>query len=310
MIPALGHSYQRYTTDEGEKKVRDIEDVKEIHEAAKGQKCTDKCVAAKCETDTQHTLICETCKEPLTWTEEGTAIGHHEMYKNGEFTTSFTVLKVPTCDEAGKAIYKCTVCEKPVNYDLAKLPHNLEAEYDYDKGTFRFVCMPVYNNEEGRDILDGLLERAYDDEVIREAVKARILRQTPEGAMFGTFGDEDHVIEAPVKKTEYTISEISEGRGKVELGENMIPMNEAYVRITWRYTLANKDTISFVTTREIRWTEEDDNGFKYVGTFKLTGLGVPEDAICNFIHVEVVSDPDADELYPGQYAAYGVKDLK
>ena len=311
VIPPLGHSYQRYTTAEGENKVRDIEDVKELHEKAKGQECTDKCVAAKCETDAQHTLICDTCKEPLTWTEKDTAIGHHEMYKNGELTPSFTVLKVPTCDEAGKAVYKCLVCEKAVDYELAKLPHNLVPVYDFAKGVYRFVCDPLYNDQHGREELDKLLARAYDDEAIREAVRSRILRLTPEGAAFGTFGDEDHVIEAPVKKTEYTITAISDGRGKVELSdENMIPMNEAYVRITWRYTLSNKDTISFVTTREIRWTEEGDFGFKHVGTFKLTGLGVPEDAICNFIHVEVVSDPDADELFPGQYATYGVKDLK
>ena len=67
------------------------------------------------------------------------------------------------------------------------------------------------------------------------------------------------------------------------------------VRVTWRYTQANGDTVSFVTVRSV-----NDNG-----TFRLTGLSVPSGWTCDFIYAEVVSNPDADELGFGEYATYG-----
>ena len=308
VIPALGHTYQR---DNG--KVLDDEDVIEKHEDANN--CTGyDCVAAGCLNDTVHTLKCADCDAVLTWTEKDTAVGHHNMYQKGDaakLVYSFTVLSIPTCEKEGQAAYNCSACGELAYYDLPKLPHNLKAVYDEDELVYSFVCQPIYNatttpEMDGLSVLNTRIQEAYtNDPAIGEAVYARIMREVAPGKEIGTFGAEDHVIEIPVKKTEFNITKISDARGQVELKDDtMLLLDLAYVRITWRYTLGNGDNISFVTTRNITWDFEEN-----VGTFKLTGLTVPEDAHCDFIYVEVVTDPDADEKYPGDYTTFGGKSL-
>ena len=123
--------------------------------------------------------------------------------------------------------------------------------------------------------------------------------------MIGTFGEDDHIVEVPATTPEYEITKASDTRGKLVLkSDDMYNLDDACVRITWRYTLGNGDTISFVTTREVSW-KWDEKAEESYGTFKLTGLSVPEDAVCNFIYIEVVNDPDADEKYAGQYDTFG-----
>ena len=205
-------------------------------------------------------------------------------------------------------MYNCTVCKELHHYELAKLPHNLVPEYDKDNRVYQFVCKPIYNiavstaTKDGVDVLTELVNKAYSkDPKVAAAVIDRITRMVPAGDKIGTFGAADHIVEVPVQKTEFVLSKLSGTRGKVEAKyDNMLVLEKAYVRVVWRYTLSNGDTISFVTTREITWDWAND-----YGTFKLTGLTVPEDAVCNFIYAEVVTDGDADELYAGEYTTYG-----
>ena len=131
------------------------------------------------------------------------------------------------------------------------------------------------------------------EEMVADAVIAQMTQGS--SANFAGIGC-DYVEAIEIRNTEYTITG-SGNRGKIELKEGCQPIKGgvAYVRITWRYTQANGDTVSFVATRTV-----DDEG-----TFKLSGLSVPSGWTCDFIYAEVVSNPDADELGFGEYATYG-----
>ena len=148
--PKLGHSYQRDGKNEyGVDVIKDIETVIAEHEADP-DKCTKDCVAAGCLTDAVHTIICDTCKEPLTWTEEETAVGHHNMYTDSTKTklNKFQILVAPNCTREGKAQYQCSDCKAVVEYTLPKLPHNLVAKFDKEKGVYYFYCEELIKGEQ------------------------------------------------------------------------------------------------------------------------------------------------------------------
>ena len=310
VIPAKGHDYQRNTDGT----ITSIEDVKKNHAKACKFPENGDCVAAKCETDAVHVITCGECKEKLTWTVADTAIGEHTCFVkdaqgNVSVVNSFTVVVVPTCETAGYAMYNCAVCGSLEKYELPKLPHNMQPHYDDQKELSYFRCEPIWNNTDadydGVSVLRNLINGAYKNEAVTDAVVAKILERTATGDMIGTFGEDDHIVEVPATTPEYEITKASDTRGKLVLkSDDMYNLDDACVRITWRYTLGNGDTISFVTTREVSW-KWDEKAEESYGTFKLTGLSVPEDAVCNFIYIEVVNDPDADEKYAGQYDTFG-----
>ena len=95
----------------------------------------------------------------------------------------------------------------------------------------------------------------------------------------------------------YTVEKVSSTRGKVTFveTENSKAFDDVMVKVTWRYTYANGDTISVTINRIVK---ED-------GTFKTSGVDVPSGATLNFVYAEVVIDEDADEKERGAYEIYG-----
>ncbi len=297
VIPALGHSYQRK-----DGKILTDEDVKKAHEAAAAN-CTDDCVAASCLTDAKHVLKCADCTANLTWTQADTAIGKHQEPAESK---DVYVLTAPNCTRTGKAQFKCLKCDEIVDYELPKLPHNLMGDYDEEKNVYYFYCEEIWNDTAGCEDLQHLIAETYPESaVIGGAVYASLISATPAGQTFGTFGACEYKKEVEATKTAYEISKISDSKGKLELVDDnsMAHLDDPYVRITWRYTLANGDTVSFTTCRETKW-EKDEL------TFKLIGLKAPAGSTCDFIYVEVVTDSDADLLYAGQYTTYGAAQVK
>ena len=82
----------------------------------------------------------------------------------------------------------------------------------------------------------------------------------------------------------------------------------AYVRITWRYELANGDTVGFKACLPVTVVENANNGCK-IGTFKPSGLTAPYGSTLIDCFVEVVADADADLKPMGSYATYGSDEL-
>ncbi len=271
-----------------------------------------KTVPASCKTGaehgTQHYYECSNCDAagrqcPWTDMKEDKDIPEHNMFKVDGSLNRFNVVTMPTCEKEGKAQFVCTRCGDLVkDLVLPALPHNYQIKFNEKLGAYELVCSKIELTDLNLWTLAEKMEaNGYHSKVA--AAITDLFRQS-EGTNIKGVGCGD-VQPIEIRKTEYTITKVSETRGQIELVEGALgAKDDEYVRIVWRYTLGNKDTISFVTTREVRWTYDEETG-KYIGSFKLTGLTVPEDAECNFIRVEVVTDPDADEKYAGQYDAYG-----
>lgn len=304
VIPATGHSYE--VDADGNKLTAD--EIKAAH-----ANCTADCDPATCKTGaahgTIHNIKCTNpkCKEVFTWEEDDKPTDHSRYNKDGKLN-NFVYVKYPSCEETGLARYTCAVCGDIIeNYELPAIPHNLEPVFDEEKGQYVLECVELEKNVEADvNTFKALVHSVYGDEPqIEAAIVAKLLStQSKTISSFGTCG---YTKDIEVTKTTYDVTRLSETRGQIKLQdpETMAPLFRAWVRVVWRYTLSNKDTISFVTTREITWDNDAMDDDEYIGTFKLTGLSVPEDAHCDFIRVEVVTDPDADEKYPGEYTTYG-----
>ena len=304
----LGHSYQQGKNSFGVDVIKDIADVEKEHEAASAN-CTKDCVAAGCMTDAVHTIICTTCKQPLTWTQEKTAIGHHEMKKADGALNKFQILVAPNCTREGKAQYQCVKCEEIVDYVLPKLPHNLVADWNEEEGVYYFYCEEIKNTEAGRSELYWHIADAYPGvREIGEAIYDELLLNTPAGQNFGTFGTCEYEEEIAVKRTEYSISMREDGLGQIALKDKDMLGLTAYVRITWRYELANGDTVGFKACLPVTVVENANNGCK-IGTFKPSGLTAPYGSTLIDCFVEVVADADADLKPMGSYATYGSDEL-
>lgn len=289
-IPALGHTFDV-----------DTEDLKFVHEKLCGDGTEDDCEAATCKGGASHGTIhkikCDRCNEVLTW-EVDNEPADHTMYNTEGKLNNFVITKLPTCESTGLATYKCSLCGDIVeDYVLPALPHNLTPKFNAKRGAYDIVCTPIEIHTDNTEKLQKMLYSRYEKQVA-DAIWSRLIGASSQYvAGIGC----NYVDEVVIEKTEYAVSQISELRGQIELKDEdtMAPLRDAYVRITWRYTLANGDTVGFTTCREVRAD----------GTFKLTGLSAPEGSHCDFIYVEVVSDPDADELSVGEYNTYGTKSL-
>ena len=304
VIPATGHSYE--VDADGNKLTAD--EIKAAHE-----NCTADCEPATCKTGaahgTIHNIKCTNpkCKEVFTWEEDDKPTDHSRYNKDGKLN-NFVYVKYPSCEETGLARYTCAVCGDIIeNYELPAIPHNLEPVFDEEKGQYVLECVELEKNVEADvNTFKALVHSVYGDEPqIEAAIVAKLL--STQSKTISSFGNCGYTKDIEVTKTTYDVTRLSETRGQIKLQdpETMAPLHRAWVRVVWRYTLSNKDTISFVTTREITWDYDAWDDDEYIGTFKLTGLSVPEDAHCDFIRVEVVTDPDADEKYPGEYTTYG-----
>lgn len=317
ILPATGHSFE-YTnntkTDNPEDRIGE-----EAFKAAHDEACAGggSCVPATCKNSnphgTLHSVMCTDCTAKLEWEEDDKPEGH-TMFKvdeKGDSVLNRFVLntnKMPTCETAGEAYYVCTLCEETQILELAPISHNWEITFDTETGTYNMVCQKLKTQAAGtRDRLIQLMKNAGYDPMVAEAVADQLCATKSEYIKGVGCGEVEKIaVHTPL----FEITKISESRGQIKLVENTWPTkDEPFVRITWRYTLGNGDTISFVTTREVRWDWDAMEDDEYIGTFKLSGLSVPEDAHCDFINVEVVTDPDADELYRGQYVTYGTKTL-
>ncbi len=242
------------------------------------------------ESGTIHKYECKLCGETKTEVDDDMPEGHTMFDDKGELNR-FVVKVLPTCEASGVASYVCSVCGTLIeDYELAPISHNTDVTFNEETGAYEITCLPLLSTDIGR--LHELLVNAGYDEKVAKAVVDMMARTGSE--YFAGIGC-DYVESIEVVNTEYTVT--SEGnRGYIELVENAMPLkSEPYVRITWRYTQANGDSVSFVICRSV---DED-------GSFKLSGLSVPSGWICDFIYAEVVSNPDADELNMGSYAIYG-----
>lgn len=312
--PALGHTYQRH-----DGVVWTIEQVKEDHEDENDANCAKNalynCDAAKCETDKKHVLKCTACgdKGTLTWTEEGTALDKHTCYKSKTaLVDSFTVVEAPTCEKAGYAMYNCNTCNTLQRYELPKLDHNLVAEFDEKTSTWKFTCQPIYKTNTpaqgtfGLSKLNELLV-GYDDAAIVAKVKAKILLGVADGKVIGAFGKDAHTIEIPVVAPKYDVTS-KDGVGVITLQDKdgMDKLATAYVRITWRYQLANGDTVGFKACLPVTLDAKHETG-----TFKLSGLSAPRGSKLLDRYVEVVTDADADlkQMNTGAYDTYGAGEV-
>ncbi len=296
-IDALGHTYE----------AEDYEHVC-ITEGA------NKCVPASCKTGSAHPEIhndvCERCGAVWTW-EDG-EIPEHNMYKieeDGTITLNrFVIQTLPTCKSEGKASYRCSLCGDLIeDIVLAPLPHNWDVKFNTETGAYQLECVKLELTEANAETLEAHMIDTGCDELVAHAIVEQLMRST--GENFAGIGCGE-VETIKIVKTEYTITKIADKRGRIELVEGAQPTKTwPLVRITWRYTKDNGDTVSFTTCRMVTPEAWYDDGC-YVGTFKLSGLSAPSDWTCDFIYVEVVTDEDADEMYMGDYATYGEATIK
>ena len=248
------------------------------------------CATGK-ESGTIHEFECTRCDAEKSEVDDDMPAGH-TMYSEVDGLNHFVIKTLPTCESTGLASYVCSVCGELIeDLELPAISHNTEVTFNEETGAYELTCVTLEKTETGR--LKDLLMNAGYEEMVADAVIAQMTQGS--SANFAGIGC-DYVEAIEIRNTEYTITG-SGNRGKIELKEGCQPIKGgvAYVRITWRYTQANGDTVSFVATRTV-----DDEG-----TFKLSGLSVPSGWTCDFIYAEVVSNPDADELGFGEYATYG-----
>lgn len=210
---------------------------------------------------------------------------------------NFVIKTMPTCEHAGLASYRCSVCDEVIeDFVLPQLPHNNEVTYDEKTGKFELTCVRIEANEAWNQLWNVLSSAGYADldpyNLVISAVTNYMARTSGDYIAGIGCGNIENI---EVNNPSYTISVGSDGMGVVEHDPSTVELETYMVRVTWRYTQANGDTVSFVTVRSV-----NDNG-----TFRLTGLSVPSGWTCDFIYAEVVTNPDADLLNLGEYATYG-----
>lgn len=276
-LPATGHSFD----------AKDFEHTQ----------CTDACTPWTCKGGVMHGTIhsvkCTKCDAVKTWEDEEDKPEGHTMFAGNDTVKNFAIQTLPTCQKAGKATYECARCHDIVEMELAPIAHNLTVQFHKETGAYRMECKKL--ESDNVEALKKLLKAAGYEDKVAAAVADQMSKTA--GEYFAGIGC-DHHEDIEIRESKYTATKASDTLGKIELVQGEAIENP-YVRVTWRYTLANGDTVSFTTCRDVR---KD-------GTFKIVGLSTPAGATCNFIYVEVVTDPDADLLYAGDYHTYGATTL-
>ena len=306
VIPKLGHTY------EDENYVHGVNGAcwTEENPTPKGHYCEE----ATCKPGAEHGNICwhvcTRCGDEKK-VDDG-AVVEHNMYKIDEegqrVLNRFAVKELPACDKTGKAEYVCSRCEyHEKNYELPALPHNYQIEFDQATGAYNLVCTKMDNTELGlTNLYNKMIETSYkDNEQVADAIVDMLSKSTGEKIKGTGCGD---VKPFEIRKTEYVVTQISDKKGQVELVEGALAAkDDLYVRIAWRYSNEYNEVVCVVMTYDVKWSEFDKFGNPVLGTFKITGPSLDDSYHCDYVNVDVVSDPDADYLWRGQYTCYGTE---
>lgn len=309
VIPATGHSYER----DADGKLMTEAQIKAAHV------CTSACKAPTCKGGkfhgTIHNIPCTNpnCTEKFTWEDTTDKPTDHQKYKVDGTFYNFVITKYPSCEESGLARYTCARCKDVISdYVLPAIPHNLQPTFNNTTGKYELKCTAVKkSDEEAVTNFEKLVRSLYSeaDQMIATSIIEKL--ESTSSATIGSFGACKYVEQVEIKKTEYAISKTEDGLGKITLKEmdTMAPMENVYVRMTWRYQLANGDTVGFKACLPVKVT--DGYFHCYEGTFKLNGLTPPRGSELIDRYVEVVVDPDADEkqMNSGAYITYGAGEV-
>ena len=308
-LPATGHSFEYSGNDKENEKIGEEAFQAEHNELCDGS--TKGCTPATCKNGAAHgdlhVVKCTDCDATSEWEDKETLPAGHNMYvveKDGGKKLNHFVLntdKLPTCEVAGEAYYRCTLCKEIQPLVLEPISHNWELSFDDETGTWNMVCKPLKNDSNAKARLIELMKNAGYDDMVAKAVADQLCKTNDEFIKGIGCEKVDKIV---VHEPKFEISKISSKFGQVKLVEDTWPPKDpVYVRLAWNYTQGNGDTICFVTLAEIEWDYENEE--EVVGTFRCSGLQMPDGWDCNFCRVDVVSDPDADDLFPGQYKDYG-----
>ena len=234
--------------------------------------------------------FCSVCNTELVAQEVIPALGH-----------DYVIIPAveAECHKDGLTVgVGCSVCEEIlIKQDVVPAAHPEDME---------MIKEPTCT-EKGKKFCDMCGDTLEEYEAlghILKTVEAKEPTYTEEGNTAGEYCEQCDYTTVKVldklprtDKPVYNVVKISDTHGKIEWDGNEAakPLANPYVNITWRYKLANGDTMSFKMTFDVN---ED-------GTFKLYGPEMPAGSKLMFINVEVVDIDNADTKDRGDYTIYG-----
>ena len=267
------------------------------------------CEDATCKPGAEHGNICwhvcTRCGDEKK-VDDG-RIPEHSMFKTVPGTDGtdqvvlnrFVINKLPTCTTPGDAEYQCSLCGAHVTgVVLPNLPHNYQITFDEETGAYNLVCTKMDNTTLGRtNLYNRMVESSYkNNEQVAQAIIDMLALSTGEKIKGTGCGD---VQPIEIRKTEYSVAQISATQGQVVLAEGALPIKgDVWVRIMWKYAFPSGETFTAIDCRAVNMTDAT------VGTFRLAN-GQVGNAELQSIFVEVVSDANAADMQKGTYTRYG-----
>ena len=273
-------------------------------EGYKHTECNSECKPATCKVGAAHgnihVDICTKCGEKKI-TNDG-QIPEHEKFaydkeNNRKILNHFVIVTMPTCTSEGAAKFQCAKddCGAIIDMVLPKLPHNYEIVFNTENGAYELKCVALKQSN-AEKLINKMIKDADYDEMVAEAIVDQLLRGA--GENFKGIGCGD-VQPIEIRKTEYSVAQISATQGQVVLAEGALPIKgDVWVRIMWKYAFPSGETFTAIDCRAVNMTDAT------VGTFRLAN-GQVGNAELQSIFVEVVSDANAADMQKGTYTRYG-----
>jgi len=310
-IAALGHEWER----EGVEYVRDFycEENGEYYEWYR---------YATCQRTARYGRFCDDC-EHKDYQYVGTKLGHllcaYDEVKGEVVTTNLIIdtNNLPTCEKTGKAFFNCVICDEYCEIELPKLPHNPTVKFNATERKYEIVCdangITVADaTAEGGLMADYLwneIEACTDTRSAECIERAETVFAAAQGDLFVKLTDSKGNVrglgcgtvleEIKMNKTEYNVA-MDGNKVTITAKDNVALLDEAYVLVSWAYTLSDGTSFTFSNTF---FGKANDEATEWNFTVR---AGKLQNATLESITVVVTDDVEAESVRAENAKGYGI----